>query len=457
MPDSLITETSTTDSLTTEDTTTNNTDLANTETSTDNSDPQATESVDSLYPADSNNPLGEAENLIFDDTSSQENVADAAEPVAAEPDAAEPVAAEPDAAEPVAAEPDAAEPDAAEPDAAEPVAAEPDAAEPDAAEPDAAEPVAAENGGNVIDVDNDFGGDLESAIAAANSGDVVKLGSTTYAAAGIDIDKDITLEGQEGTVIDGGGSADCILNITQEASGATIQNIELTNSNNGIYGFGASNVTLQNLDINNIGISQTMTDGENNTGIVFNRGDGLRITDVDLSDIGRKGIGVGDTVGAVISDVSVENVNLDAQHAVNHDAAGVKFYNTTDCVIQNSYFSNNYANSIWPDTTTGTVITNNTVENVLVGDFSGIYNEKSPNSTVNNNSVTGADGHVGYDATALTTESMELGENDFSNQLLNSEDYFVNASAETLIATTEDPLQANFEIIREDYVAGDIV
>ncbi|MGL6339855.1 MAG: right-handed parallel beta-helix repeat-containing protein [Waterburya sp.] len=429
MPDSLITETLTTDSLTSEDTTTNNVDLTNTETTTDNSDPQTTESTDSLYPADANNPSSEADNLIFDDSSSQDNVADTAEPVAAEPDAAEPVAAEPDAAEPVAAEPDAAE-------------------------PVAAEPATSENGGNVIDVDNDFGGDIQSAIAAANNGDIVQLGANTYNASGIDIDKDITLDGQEGTVIDGGGATDTILNVTKEATGATIQDIELTNSDHGIYGFGASNVTIQNMDINNIGITQPNTNGEHNTGIVFNRGDGLRITNVDLSDIGRKGIGVGDTVGAVISDVSVENVNLDKIHPVNHDAAGVKFYNTTDCVIENSYFSNIYGNAIWPDSTTGTVLTNNTVENVLVGDFSGIYNEKSPNSTVSNNSVTGADGHVSYDATALTTETMELGENDFSNQLLNTEDYFVNAGAETLIATTADPLQANFEMIREDYVAG---
>jgi nitrous oxidase accessory protein NosD len=408
MPDSLTTETLTTDSLTTGNTTTDNTDL----TYTDNSDPQAAESMDSLYPVDTNNPPSEAGNLIFDDPIGQDNTT---------------------------------------------VAAEPDTAEPVAAEPDTAEPVAAESGGNVIDVDKDFGGDLQSAIAAANSGDVVKLGKTTYSASGITIDKDITLDGQEGSVIDGGGSADSILNITQDADGATIQNIELTNCNNGIYGFGATNVTLQNLDINNIGVSQTITDGENNTGIVFNSADGLRISNTDLSNIGRKGIGIGDTVGAVISDVSVENVNLDNQHAVNHDAAGVKFYNTTDSVIQNSYFSNNYANSIWPDTTTGTVITNNTVEDVLIGDFSGIYNEKSPNSKVSNNSVTGADGHVGYDATALTTETMELGENDFSNQLLNSEDFFVNPGAETLIATTEDPLEANFELIREDYVSGDVI
>jgi Right handed beta helix region len=403
--DSLMTDTSTTDplmmdTLMTDTSTTENIDLTN----ADNSDPQATESTDSLYPEDTSNSPSETDNSVFNDPTSQDNDLDNSQ---------------------------------------------------DNSQDNVPAPI--ENGGNVIDVDNDFGGDLQSAIAAANSGDVVRLGNNTYSASGITIDKDITLNGQEGSVIDGGGSADSILNVTQDASGATIQNIEITNGNNGIYGFGASNVTLQNLDINNIGISQTMTDGENNTGIVFNRGDGLRISNTDLSNIGRKGIGIGDTVGAVISDVSVENVNLDAQHAVNHDAAGVKFYNTTDSIIQNSYFSNNYANSIWPDTTTGTVISNNTVEGVVAGDISGIYQEKSPNSTVSNNSVTGVDGHVSFDATALTTETLDLGENDFSNQLLNTEDYFVNPGAETLIATTEDPLQANFDLIASDYIAGNVI
>ncbi|MFM2314105.1 MAG: hypothetical protein RLZZ04_3381 [Cyanobacteriota bacterium] len=408
MPDSLTTETLTTDSLTTGNTTTDNTDLTN----TDNSDPQATESTDSLYPVDTNDPSSEADNLIFDDSSSQDNTT---------------VAAEPDTAEPVAAEPVAAEPDTAA------------------------------SGGNVIDVDDDFGGDLQSAIAAANSGDVVRLGNHVYTASGIDIDKDITLEGQGDTVIDGGGSADPILNVTQDADGATIQNLELTNSNIGIYTYGAENLTVQNVDINNIGLTQTDVNGQSNTGMVFNSADGLQVINCNLNDIGRKGIGVGDTVGAVISDVSVENVNLDGQHAVNHDAAGVKFYNTTDSVVQNSYFANNNANSIWFDTTTGTSITNNTVEGVGTGDISGIYAEKSPDSSASNNSVTGVDGHVGFDATGLTTETLDLGKNDFSNQLLNTPDYFVDAGAETLIATTEDPSEADFGLIQDAYVAGDIV
>jgi hypothetical protein len=398
MPDSLTTETLTT---TTDNTTTDKTDLTSTETNTDNSDPQATESTDSLYPADTSNPSSEADNLIFDDTASPDkNLDNSQENV----------------------------------------------------------PAISNSGGNVINVDSDFGGNLQSAIAAASNGDVVKLGSRTYTASGVKIDKDITLDGEAGTVIDGGGSADSILNITQDADGATIQNLELTNANIGIYTYGAENLTVQNVDVNNIGLTQTDVNGQSNTGMVFNSTNGLQVTNCDLSDIGRKGIGVGDSVGAVISDVSVENVNLADQHARNHDVAGVKFYNTTDSVIQNSYFSNIHGNALWPDTTTGTILTNNTVEGVKIGeDISGVYNEKSPNSRVSGNTVTGVDGHVGLDATELTTETLDLGENNFSNQLLGSTDYFVDPAAETMIANEADPSKANFDLISAAYSQGSVM
>mgnify|MGYP003487384904 FL=1 len=319
-----------------------------------------------------------------------------------------------------------------------------------------------ENGGKVINVDNDFGGDLKSAIASANSGDVVELGNKTYSASGVTIDKDITLNGQEGTVIDGGGSSEPILNITQDADGATIQNIEITNANNGIYGNGATDLTLQNLDVNNIGISQPNKDGQNNTGITLGGADGFQILNSQISNIGRKGIGIGDTSGGTVSGVTVQGVNLDAQHAQNHDAAGVKFFNTTNVAIKDSNFSDINAHNIWNDTTTGTTIENNNIKdvgsdfiapgfNTEVGNINGIYNEKSPNSQVNNNNVTAVDGFLAFNATKFTTETLSLGENNFSSQELGTTDYYVNEQAEKLVATTENPTEANFDLFAADY------
>jgi hypothetical protein len=321
----------------------------------------------------------------------------------------------------------------------------------------------AENGGNVINVDNDFGGDLKSAIAAANSGDVVELGNHTYSASGVTIDKDITLNGQEGTVIDGGGSSDAILNITQDADGATIQNIELTNANNGVYSYGASNLTLQNLDVNNIGISQPNKDGQNNTGISLDAADGFQVLDCNVSNVGRKGVGIGDTRGGTVSNVTVDGVNLAAQHPQNHDAAGIKLFNTTDVTIKDSQVSNFNAIAFWNDTTTGTKIENNTALDVgtdyLAPGYNsdsglpiyGIYNEKSPNSSVNNNNITAIDGFTAFNSTEFTTQTQDLGTNNFSSQELGTEDYYANEQAEILVATTEDPSQAGFELFAAEY------
>ncbi len=319
-----------------------------------------------------------------------------------------------------------------------------------------------ENGGKVINVDNDFGGDLKSAIASANSGDVVELGNKTYSASGVTIDKDITLNGQESTVIDGGGSWDPILNITQNADGATIQNLELTNANNGINGYGASNLTLQNLAVNNIGISQPNKDGQHNTGINLSTVDGFQILNSNISNVGRKGIGVGDTNSGTVSGVTVNGVNLAAQHRQNHDAAGVKFFNTTNVTIKDSNFSDINAHAIWNDTTTGTTIENNTVQdvgsdfiapgfNTEIGSIYGIYNEKSPNSKVNNNNVTAIDGFTAFNATEFTTQTQSLGDNNFSSQELGTTDYYVNEQAEKLVAITENPTEANFDLFAADY------
>lgn len=314
---------------------------------------------------------------------------------------------------------------------------------------------------NTIDVDRDFDGNLEDAIDNSDDGDVIQLGSNTYYTSGITIDKDITIDGQEGSIVDGGGTEQSIFNLTPNAAGATIQDIAITNGNNGIYGYGASNVTLENLEIYDIGIDRTVRDGANNTGIILNNVDGAKILNSSINNVGRKGVGIGDTDGVTISGLTVQNVNLQAQHSQSHDAAGVKFYNTNDAIIENSYFWDINAINIWNDTTNGTIIRDNVSENVgedfLKPDFNdnvnitGIYNEKSSNSLIKNNQVTSIDGFSSLRATEFSTETMTLEDNDFSFYELGTQDYWVNEEAEKLIATTEDPDEANFSLFANEY------
>ena len=316
---------------------------------------------------------------------------------------------------------------------------------------------------NVINVDNDFGGDLERAIAAAQNGEVVQLGNRTYYTSGITIDKNITISGQSDSVVDGGGTFGAIFNITSGASGATIENIEITNGNNGIFGHGASDLTLQNLEVHNIGNTQRIAEGQNNTGITLNHAEGLQLLDSKVYNVSRKGVSVGDTNGALISGLTVQSINLEAQHAQSHDAAGVKFFNTNDVVIKDSYFSDINANFIWNDTTNRTVIENNVVEQVgedfLAPNFNtnvdvnGIYNEKSSNSVVRDNYGTAVGEFSAFNATEFTTETMTMENNDFSSFELNTTDYWVNEVAEKLIATTEDPASADFSLFSQEYDA----
>ena len=318
-----------------------------------------------------------------------------------------------------------------------------------------------EDGGSIINVEDDFDGNLANAIAAANDGDVVQLDSGTYNTAGIVVDKDITIAGQQGSVIDGGGTQSAVFEFTPDATGATIQNLEITNANNGIYGYGASNLTLQNLTVTDIGISQTTRSGENNTGIILNYADGLQLLDSNIQNIGKKGVGIGATDGATIRGLEVQNVNLAAEHSQSHDAAGVKLYNTNDVSVEDSYFSDINANNIWNDTSNNTLIAGNVIEinedSYQEPDFddniaiSGIYNEKSPNSVVRNNSVTSSDEFLAFNATEFTAETLVIEDNDFPTQEIGTRDYWANEEIEKLIALTEDASEANFSILSDEY------
>ncbi len=314
-----------------------------------------------------------------------------------------------------------------------------------------------------INVEQDFDGDLENAIAAAKDGDIVKLGNKTYYTDGIIIDKDITITGQKDSVIDGDGTSESILYLMKGASGATIQNLEITDGNNGIFAQEASDLTLKNLDINNIGIDQTIRNGPNNTGIVLDHAEGVKLVNSKIHNIGRKAVGLENTDGGIIRNLSIQNVNLAAEHAQSHDAAGIKLFNTNDITVSKNYFSDINAINIWNDTTNLTTIENNVIENVGEDflapafnnqvDIFGIYNEKSSNSLVQGNEATTVGRFLGLRATEFTTETMTIEDNTLDRFELGTTDYWVNESAEKLIALTENPDQADFSLIAEEYLA----
>ena len=328
---------------------------------------------------------------------------------------------------------------------------------------DSETPIETSERGNILSVESDFAGDLENAIAAAQDGDVVKLGNKTYYTDGIVIDKDITIDGLSNTVIDGDGTLESIFYLNAGASGATIRDIEITNGSNGIFGDGAANLTLQNLEIHNIGITQTERNGVNNTGIDLTHAEGLRLLDSEIYNIGRKAVGLINTDGGLISGLSIRDINLAAEHAQSHDVAGVKFFNTNDITLRDSEFSGINGNYIWNDTANLTTIENNVLEGVgedfLAPDFnnnvymSGLSNEKSSNAIIKNNEGTSVGDFLAFQATEFSTETMTLEGNDFDKYELGTTDYWVNEEAEKLVALTEDPDSAGYSLFADDYAA----
>ena len=318
----------------------------------------------------------------------------------------------------------------------------------------------------VLNVDQDFSGNLDKAIAAANDGDTISLGKSTYTTSGINIHKDITIDGYRGkTIIKGKGVTDSIITVNSDASGTTIQDVVITNGNNGIKVKEATNVTLQNLDLHHIGIDKPMRDGQNNIAISLTGADGFKILDSEISDIGRKGIGINDTDGGIISGITLEDINLDAEHSQSYDAGGIKLFNTNDVTISDNKLSGINAFNIWNDLSSNTTIDGNEIRGVgkdfLAPDYNkyvglaGIYNEKSYKSIVDNNIVTSTKDFLAFDSTEFTTKTMKLGDNnEFSSMRLDTTDYWANEKLEKQVAITEDPDAANFSLFEDDFYSG---
>ncbi|MEO0836023.1 MAG: right-handed parallel beta-helix repeat-containing protein, partial [Cyanobacteria bacterium J06642_3] len=298
---------------------------------------------------------------------------------------------------------------------------------------------------------------------SAKDGSIVKLGNSTYYTDGILIDKDITIRGQKGSRIHGEGTSKSIFYLNSDATGATIENVEITDGNNGIFVQDAADVTLKNLEIYNIGIEKTIREGSNNTGIILDHAEGFELVDSTIYDIGKKAVGVSNTDGGLVSNLTIYDVNIDAQHAHSHDAGGIKLFNTNDIVVKNNHLEKVNAIILWNDITSNTTIKNNKIENVgedfLAPAFNnfveplGIYNEKSVNASIKHNKVTAIGEFTAFRATEFSTETMTLKGNEFSNFELGTTDYWANEAAEKLVAITEDPDAAGFELFANDYLS----
>jgi len=123
-----------------------------------------------------------------------------------------------------------------------------------------------------------------------------------------------------------------------------------------------------------------------NHGTGISLGPGSQILNSFSLHNGQMGVAI---VGG--SDSSVINNEIDwnnyAGYAMNWEAGGSKFWNTTNLLVQSNYVHDNYGPGLWTDCdNVGTVYEGNTVENNA---DSGIQHEISYDATIANNTVTG--------------------------------------------------------------------
>ena len=265
------------------------------------------------------------------------------------------------------------------------------------------------------------GGDLQAAIDSAKNGDVIKLEAGTYDISDLTINKQITIDGTDGTVLDGGGSETGI-NILSGGSGSVIQDVEMMNfQDRAISGTGAKNLLLQNLDIHHVGIGSPLQGDNRNTAIHLDGADGFQILNSNITDVDRKGIGIGVTNGGVISGVSIAGINEGNNHDRTWDVGAIKSFQASNIdVIGNAADAIN-GNALWFDHSDGVYAQDNIITNVGLGDIGlngaqidntrGLYFETSTNSGASNNTITGENGFEMITVTNQSAGSFSLGDN----------------------------------------------
>ena len=215
------------------------------------------------------------------------------------------------------------------------------------------------------------------------------------------------------------------------------------------------------MEIHDIGNDEIVRGGEENTAIALTHADGFEIYNSDIYNVSKKGVGINDTDGGIVSGLSIQDINLEAEHGQSLNAGGIKLFNTNEVTVSNNDLSNINAFYIWNDLTNSTIIEDNYItgvgEDFLAPEFnnmvtvSGIYNEKSFESIVRGNFGEAVGDFLAFDATEFSTETMILEDNDFSSMEINSTDFWANEELETIVAITEDPKEAGFELFADSF------
>lgn len=204
---------------------------------------------------------------------------------------------------------------------------------------------------------------IQRAIDESTDGDTIHLAAGTFNEADISIHRDVTLLGQAGTVVDGGGTSSPVF--WGDASGITLEEMTIQNATYGLrYQVSASpisntlidNVTMQNLASKGIEIHND---------VVIN---GLTVQNSLFDDVGI-GIRMASTATATdlqVLDTTIQNSNYGIYEA--------EYGSTIDnLVVDGSTFLNVYG--MYVSEVNGMTITDNTFTNNLRGIYLWSYTD----------------------------------------------------------------------------------
>lgn len=223
--------------------------------------------------------------------------------------------------------------------------------------------------------------DLPAALAAAQPGDTIVIPPGVYAGPLVIDIPGLTLEGQEGAIIDGGGLGD-VLTVT--ASDVTVRGLTIRNSGKsldrehaGITGK-AARLVVENNSLENVLFGIYLKEAANS--VVR----GNRVTGMDL-DIGRRGDGIRiwQSPGALVEDNFV------------HDVRDVVMWFSSDGILRNNVVQNGRYGLHFMFSDNQTL-----EENILRNNSVGVYLMYSRGLTMTNNLLLDNNGPSGY-GTAL--------------------------------------------------------
>jgi hypothetical protein len=237
------------------------------------------------------------------------------------------------------------------------------------------------------------GDNIQAAIDGAAEGSTVHFAAGVYQNANINLYKKLTLDGEDGTIFDGGNQTKEAINISK-ANGAVVQDISFRNyTDKGIYGNSTDGLVLQNLDFSAIGNNQKDRNVSNNdVGIMLDSNTNGVIQNVTMDNIKNKGIGIGASKGMLVQNVQVTNINPEGKYNPNWDATSFKAYDSENTTVRNSVLGNVHGqtddgrkggNAIWFDTSGAGNLADG---NMIVGqNLSDVYIETTLGARATNN------------------------------------------------------------------------